>query len=132
MLNYFIKKGPLAGAFFLCSILLSNCSSITKGNSNNFNKSQKANVEIFTVRDFFTQGIHQLYIDVFNKNEDVTIGGMTLYIFDKNCDEVNDDDTSKNTIKSKPVFIGPYKNGVITFHPGKRLKCYLVKNFHKY
>ena len=104
----------------------------TKGNSNNFNKSQKANVEIFTVRDFFTQGIHQLYIDVFNKNEDVTIGGMTLYIFDKNCDEVKDDDTSKNTIKSKPVFIGPYKNGVITFHPGKRLKCYLVKNFHKY
>lgn len=132
MLNYFIKKGPLAGAFFLCSILLSNCSSIPKGNSNNFNKSQKANVEIFTIRDFFTQGIYQLYFDVFNKNEDVTIGAMTLYVFNKDCDLIKDNDTSDITIRSKPVFIGPYKNGVITFHPRKRLKCYLVKNFHKY
>ena len=52
--------------------------------------------------------------------------------FDKNCDLIKDNDTSKYHYKIKPVFIGPYKNGVITFHPGKRLKCYLVKNFHKY
>ena len=84
-------------------------------------------LEIFLLKEFIN-----FIFDVFNKNEDVTIGGMTLYVFDKNCDEVKDNDTSKNTIKSKPVFIGPYKNGVITFHPGKRLKCYLVKNFHKY
>jgi len=132
LLGYFTKKGPLLGAFFLCLTLISNCSTVPKKNSNNFNKSQKANVEIFTIRDFFTQGTYQLYFDVFNKNEDVTIGAMTLYVFNKDCDLIKDNDTSNITIRSKPVFIGPYKNGVITFHPGKRLKCYLVKNFHKY
>ena len=135
MLKNLIKKGPVLRAFFFTFILiLFNCthSKNTKQDKNFFSKKQKSNVEIFTVRDFYTQGKFQLYFDVFNKNEDVTIGRMALYVFNKDCDQVPDDATSNEILYSNHVFIGPYKNGVITFFPRKRLKCYTVKGFEKY
>jgi len=130
-----IKKGPgIRAFFFTLFVFLINCSSTqqVKENLNFFSKKQVSNVEIFTVRDFYTQGKFQLYFDVFNKNEDVTIGRMAIYIFNKDCDKVPDDAKSNKILYSNPVFIGPYKNGVITFFPGKRLKCYTVKGFEKY
>jgi hypothetical protein len=135
LLINFIKKGPVIRAFFfICLLFFSNCttSKKTSENLNLFSKDQKIKVEIFTVRDFYTQGQYQLYFDVFNKNENVTIGRMALYIFNKNCDDVPDDAQSKNIIYSNYTFIGPYQNGVITFFPGKRLKCYTVMGFEKY
>ena len=125
--------GPSLGAFFFmfCFIFLTECSTQNK-NNNFFSKEQAKKVEIFTVRDFYTQGKFQLYFDVFNKNEDVTIGRMALYVFNKDCDQVPDDATSNEILYSNHVFIGPYKNGVITFFPRKRLKCYTVKGFEKY
>ncbi|MEK9717243.1 MAG: hypothetical protein VW228_02955 [Pelagibacteraceae bacterium] len=132
MKNIFNIKGPLTGAFFiLCLFILTNCAS-TKNQNNYFTKQQQANVEIFTVRDFKTHGLYQLFFDVFNKNENVSIGVMVLYVFDKDCDNVKDNETSNKIIKSNPAYIGPYQNGVITFLPGKRLKCYLVKGYEKY
>ena len=97
-----------------------------------FSKKQASNVEIFTIRDFFTQGKFQLYFDVFNKNEGVTIGQMAIYVFNKDCNQVPNNAKSNKILYSNPVFIGPYKNGVITFFPGKRLKCYTIKGFKKY
>lgn len=135
MLKNLIKKGPgIRAFFFTLFVFLINCSSTqqVKENLNFFSKKQVSNVEIFTVRDFYTQGKFQLYFDVFNKNEDVTIGRMAIYIFNKDCDKVPDDAKSNKILYSNPVFIGPYKNGVITFFPGKRLKCYTVKGFEKY
>jgi hypothetical protein len=135
LLKNFIKKGPVLRAFFFTSLLfLINCanSKNTKHDLNFFSSKQKSNVEIFTVRDFYTQGKFQLYFDVFNKNEDVTIGRMAIYVFNKDCDKVPDDATSNEILYSNYVFIGPYKNGVITFFPRKRLKCYTVKGFEKY
>ena len=135
MIKKYFKKGPFLRAFFFALFLiLANCthSKITKTNLNFFSKKQTANVEIFTVRDFFTQGKYQLYFDVFNKNEDVTIGRMAIYIFNQDCNLVNEDSTSNIVLYSNYVFIGPYKNGVITFFPRKRLKCYTVKGFEKY
>lgn len=135
MIKKYFKKGPFLRAFFFALFLiLANCthSKITKTNLNFFSKKQTANVEIFTVRDFFTQGKYQLYFDVFNKNEDVTIGRMAIYVFNQDCNLVNEDSTSNIVLYSNYVFIGPYKNGVITFFPRKRLKCYTVKGFEKY
>ena len=135
MIKKYFKKGPFLRAFFFALFLiLANCthSKITKTNLNLFSKKQTANVEIFTVRDFFTQGKYQLYFDVFNKNEDVTIGRMAIYVFNQDCNLVNEDSTSNIVLYSNYVFIGPYKNGVITFFPRKRLKCYTVKGFEKY
>ena len=135
MIKKYFKKGPFLRAFFFALFLiLANCthSKITKTNLNFFSKKQTANVEIFTVRDFFTQGKYQLYFDVFNKNEDVTIGRMAIYIFNQDCNLVNEDSISNIVLYSNYVFIGPYKNGVITFFPRKRLKCYTVKGFEKY
>jgi len=135
LLKNLIKKGPgIRAFFFTLFVFLINCSSTqqVKENLNFFSKKQVSNVEIFTVRDFYTQGKFQLYFDVFNKNEDVTIGRMAIYIFNKDCDKVPDDAKSNKILYSNPVFIGPYKNGVITFFPGKRLKCYTVKGFEKY
>jgi len=135
LLINFIEKGPVYRAFFFSFLLIFfGCaqSKNTKQDLNFFSEQQKSNVEIFTVRDFYTQGQYQLYFDVFNKNEDVTIGRMALYIFNKDCDDVPDDAKSNKILYSNYVFIGPYKNGVITFFPGKRLKCYTVKGFKKY
>jgi hypothetical protein len=135
LLKNLIKKGPVLRAFFFIFLLiLFNCthSKNIKQDKNFFSNKQKSNVEIFTVRDFYTQGKFQLYFDVFNKNEDVTIGRMALYVFNKDCDQVPDDATSNEILYSNHVFIGPYKNGVITFFPRKRLKCYTVKGFEKY
>jgi hypothetical protein len=125
------KKGPYFRAlFFITTIFLTQCAH--QQDSNFFSDQQKGNVEIFTVRDFYTQGKYQLYFDVFNKNEDDTIGRMAIYIFDKDCGEVPDNAKSNEILYSNYVFIGPYKNGVITFFPRKRLKCYTVKGFEKY
>ena len=57
---------------------------------------------------------------------------MAIYIFNKDCNDVPDDAKSNKILYSNHVFIGPYKNGVITFFPRKRLKCYTVKGFEKY
>ena len=57
---------------------------------------------------------------------------MAIYVFDKDCKNVSDNEKSNNIIYSNNVFIGPYKNGVITFFPKKRLKCYTVMGFEKY
>ena len=126
-------KGPSLGAFFFmfCFIFLTECSTQNK-NNNFFSKEQAKKVEIFTVRDFYTQGVYQLYFDVANKNETVTIGRMAIYVFDKDCKNVKDDETSNNILYSNHVFIQPYQNGVITFLPKKRLKCYLVMGYEKY
>ena len=127
-----IKKGPFLRAFFFILLLAPFHCSHNKKNSNFFSEVQKSNVQIFTVRDFFTQEKYQLYFDIFNKNEDVTIGRMAIYVFDKDCKNVSDNEKSNNIIYSNNVFIGPYKNGVITFFPKKRLKCYTVMGFEKY
>ena len=135
MLKNLIKKGPVIRAFFFALfVFLINCSSSqeAKKDLNFFSKKQTSNVEIFTVRDFFTQGKFQLYFDVFNKNEGVTIGQMAIYVFNKDCNQVPNNAKSNKILYSNPVFIGPYKNGVITFFPGKRLKCYTIKGFKKY
>ena len=135
MFKNLIKKGPVIRAFFFSYLFIFyNCthSKNTEQNLNFFTEQQKSNVEIFTVRDFYTQGKYQLYFDVFNKNEDVTIGRMAIYIFNKDCNDVPDDAKSNKILYSNYVFIGPYKNGVITFFPRKRLKCYTVKGFEKY
>ncbi len=135
MLKNLIKKGPVIRAFFFALfIFLINCSSSqeSKKDLNFFSKKQASNVEIFTIRDFFTQGKFQLYFDVFNKNEGVTIGQMAIYVFNKDCNQVPNNAKSNKILYSNPVFIGPYKNGVITFFPGKRLKCYTIKGFKKY
>ena len=52
-------------------------------------------LEIFLLKEFIN-----FIFDVFNKNEDVTIGAMTLYIFNKDCDLIKDNDTSEITIRS--------------------------------
>jgi len=135
LLKNLIKKGPVIRAFFFTLfIFFINCSSSqeAKKDLNFFTKKQASNVEIFTIRDFFTQGKFQLYFDVFNKNEDVTIGQMAIYVFNKDCNQVPNNAKSNKILYSNPVFIGPYKNGVITFFPGKRLKCYTIKGFKKY
>ena len=59
-------------------------------------------------------------------------GVWQFYIFNKDCNDVPDGAKSNNILYSNHVFIGPYKNGVITFFPRKRLKCYTVKGFEKY
>ena len=135
MLRNLTKKGPVYRAFFFCSLLIFfGCtqSKNAKQDLKFFSEQQRSNVEIFTVRDFYTQDKYQLYFDVFNKNEDVTIGRMALYIFNKDCDDIADDARSNKILYSNYVFIGPYKNGVITFFPRKRLKCYTIKGFIKY
>ena len=35
------------------------------------------------MRDFYTQNKYQLYFDVVNRNKDVTIAKINLYIFDE-------------------------------------------------
>ena len=81
MFKNLIKKGPVIRAFFFSSLFIFySCthSKNTEQSLNFFTEQQKSNVEIFTVRDFYTQGKYQLYFDVFNKNEDVTIGRMAI------------------------------------------------------
>ena len=44
---------------------------------------------------------------------------MAIYIFNKDCNDVPDDAKSNKILYSNHVFIGPYKNGVITFFSKK-------------
>ena len=103
MLKNLIKKGPVIRAFFFALfIFLINCSSSqeAKKDLNFFSKKQASNVEIFTIRDFFTQGKFQLYFDVFNKNEGVTIGQMAIYVFNKDCNQVPNNAKSNKILYS--------------------------------
>ena len=132
MLKNYLKKGPYHGAFFICAlILLSNCA--TKNNfQNSFTIKQQKNVEIFTVRDFYTQNKYQLYFDVINRNKNVTIAKINLYIFDGDCKNVKDNDKSDKILSSAPVFIRPMQIGVVSFYPNKRITCYIIRNIEKY
>ena len=132
MLNKYLKKGPFYGAFFIGTLLLFNGCAPKENFINSFTKQQQNNVEIFTVRNFFTQNKFQLYFDVVNRNKEVTIGKIKLYVFDRNCKNVKESDKSNKILSSDPVFIRPMQIGVVSFYPKKKVTCYTIRNIEKY
>ncbi|MAJ57730.1 MAG: hypothetical protein CMI74_06665 [Candidatus Pelagibacter sp.] len=132
MLNKYLKKGPFYGAFFIGTLLLFKGCAPKENFINSFTKQQQNNVEIFTVRNFFTQNKFQLYFDVVNRNKEVTIGKINLYVFDRNCKNVKESDKSNKILSSDPVFIRPMQIGVVSFYPKKKVTCYTIRNIEKY
>ena len=132
MLNKYLKKGPFYGAFFIGTLLLFNGCAPKENFINSFTKQQQNNVEIFTVRNFFTQNKFQLYFDVVNRNKDVTIAKINLYVFDEDCKNVKENDKSDKILSSTPVFIRPMQIGVVSFYTDKRITCFIIRNIEKY
>ena len=73
----------------------------------------------FLLWDFYTQNKYQLYFDVVNRNKDVTIAKINLYVFDEIVKMLKKMIYQMKFYLSTPVFIRPMQIGVVSFYPDK-------------